>query len=96
MSKILILQVLDKLISKNLWDACFGGSHSDALYSLQQSIDVEYILGGVSNSSILGDKTQTSQGSTDYWAAKLKYIPSITPGGPTTFAVEVLLASQPV
>src|SRR5204863_448998 len=52
------------------WDARFGGSSDDFLYSLQQTADGEYILGGDSYSGISGDKTQTSQGDNDYWIVR--------------------------
>jgi hypothetical protein len=52
------------------WDARFGGSDEDYLYSLQQTADGGYILGGYSSSGISGDKTQASQGGLDYWIVK--------------------------
>ncbi|MEO5673181.1 MAG: T9SS type A sorting domain-containing protein, partial [Chitinophagales bacterium] len=52
------------------WDARFGGSDNDALFSLQQTANGEYILGGSSYSGISGDKTQASQGYFDYWIVK--------------------------
>jgi hypothetical protein len=52
------------------WDARFGGSDYDDLYSLQQTADGGYILGGYSYSGISGDKTQASQGGADYWIVK--------------------------
>jgi PKD repeat protein len=52
------------------WDRRFGGISDDDLYSIQQTIDGGYILGGNSNSGISGDKTQASWGSRDYWIVK--------------------------
>ncbi|MEO5674431.1 MAG: hypothetical protein ABIQ74_07265, partial [Chitinophagales bacterium] len=52
------------------WDARFGGSNDDYLFSLQQTADGGYILGGYSWSGISGDKTQASQGANDYWIVK--------------------------
>jgi hypothetical protein len=52
------------------WDARYGGSGTDYLYSLQQTADGGYILGGGSSSGISGDKTQASQGNYDYWIVK--------------------------
>ncbi|QQR96490.1 MAG: hypothetical protein IPJ93_07825 [Bacteroidota bacterium] len=43
----------------------------DELYSIQQTSDGGYILGGRSNSDISGDKTENSQGDFDYWVVKL-------------------------
>ncbi|MBO0358462.1 T9SS type A sorting domain-containing protein [Hymenobacter sp. BT186] len=53
------------------WDRTIGGSNNDVLNAIQQTSDGGYILGGKSNSSIGGDKTQASQGSRDYWLVKL-------------------------
>jgi hypothetical protein len=61
---------LDAAGSKT-WDKTFGGSGFDLLYSLQQTTDGGYILGGRSNSNISGDKSQASQGYSDYWVVKL-------------------------
>jgi len=52
------------------WDARFGGSNQDLLFSLQQTTDGGYILGGYTDSGISGDKTQASQGYEDYWIVK--------------------------
>jgi PKD repeat protein len=53
------------------WDKRFGGTEADRLYSLQQTIEGGYILGGHSRSDIGGDKTQDSQGGYDYWMVKI-------------------------
>lgn len=52
------------------WDARFGGNKDDLLYSLQQTADGGYILGGSSFSGLSGDKTQESQGARDYWTVR--------------------------
>ncbi|MEO8085727.1 MAG: T9SS type A sorting domain-containing protein [Bacteroidota bacterium] len=52
------------------WDRDFGGTNSDQLYSLQQTNDGGYILGGWSASGISGDKTQATWGGEDYWIVK--------------------------
>jgi len=56
------------------WDKTFGGTEWDELFSLQQTTDGGYILGGISNDLISGDKTQTNWDSTtyswDYWIVK--------------------------
>src|SRR5262245_46676734 len=52
------------------WDATFGGSDGDFLNTLQQTNDQGYIIGGYSESGLSGDKTQPSQGSSDYWIVK--------------------------
>ena len=53
------------------WQNTIGGSGGDGLYSLQQTVDGGYILGGGSASGISGDKTETLVGSSDYWIVKL-------------------------
>ncbi|KAA9332701.1 T9SS type A sorting domain-containing protein [Adhaeribacter soli] len=53
------------------WDKTFGGDSQDELLSLRQTSDGGYILGGISNSGILGDKTQINQGLQDYWIVKV-------------------------
>src|SRR5258705_240318 len=53
------------------WQNTIGCSDGDFLYSIQQTSDGGYILGGYSESGISGDKTEASQGSTDYWVVKL-------------------------
>ncbi len=53
------------------WDKDFGGIYDDLLYSLQQTADGGYLLGGYSMSGISGDKTQNTWGSTDYWVIKI-------------------------
>ncbi|HYV53022.1 MAG TPA: T9SS type A sorting domain-containing protein [Chitinophagaceae bacterium] len=52
------------------WDKDFGGTEADELYSIQQTADGGYILGGYSSSGISGNKTQPLVGSIDYWIVK--------------------------
>ena len=56
------------------WDKVFGGTGSDMLFTLQQTRDGGYLLGGLSYSGINGDKTQpaldTSSLTSDYWLVK--------------------------
>ncbi len=52
------------------WDKDFGGDMQDAFYSIQQTKDKGYILGGHSLSGISGDKTEPSRGGRDYWILK--------------------------
>ena len=42
------------------WQNTIGGSNYDGLYSIQQTTDGGYILGGHSTSNISGDKTENS------------------------------------
>ncbi|KAA5539959.1 RCC1 domain-containing protein [Adhaeribacter rhizoryzae] len=53
------------------WDRTFGGSKEDNLFSIQQTTDGGYILGGSSNSNAGGDKSENSKGVTDYWVVKV-------------------------
>jgi hypothetical protein len=52
------------------WDKDFGGTDGDYLYSIHQTSDGGYILGGYSYSGIGGDKTQATWGVADYWIVK--------------------------
>ncbi len=60
---------IDALGNKQ-WDKRFGGTMGDELYSIRQTTDGGYILGGFSDSGIGGDKTQASWGGNDYWIVK--------------------------
>ncbi|MBL0095584.1 MAG: T9SS C-terminal target domain-containing protein [Bacteroidetes bacterium] len=53
------------------WQNTIGGGSIDYLNSIQQTSDGGYILGGYSNSSISGDKTENSIGGYDCWIIKL-------------------------
>ena len=52
------------------WDATFGGPENDQLWVVKQTQDGGYILGGMSNSTAGGDKTNGTRGSWDYWIVK--------------------------
>lgn len=53
------------------WQKTIGGTGAEYLYSLQQTADKGYILGGYSVSDSSGDKTEKSRGGRDYWVVKL-------------------------
>lgn len=53
------------------WENSFGGQNSDYLYSLRQTADGGYLLGGVSKSSISGNKTSPNFGEYDFWVVKV-------------------------
>ena len=53
------------------WQNGIGGSDADYLYSVQQTTDGGYILGGYSRSVISGDKADPKIGGNDYWILKL-------------------------
>ncbi|MBS1656495.1 MAG: T9SS type A sorting domain-containing protein [Bacteroidetes bacterium] len=52
------------------WDARFGGSSEDKLTSIIQTSDGGFLLGGISNSGISGDKSQPKLGVDDFWIVK--------------------------
>src|SRR5687768_11228098 len=53
------------------WDKAFGGSGNEIFKTIQRTSDGGYILGGVSNSGVSGDKSQPGKGDTDLWIVKL-------------------------
>ena len=61
---------LDSLGLKQ-WDKGFGGTDADQLYSVQETNDGGYILGGWSASGIGADKSQANFGGFDYWVVKI-------------------------
>ena len=60
-----------------LWQNTLGGYSSDRLYSIKQTVDGGYILGGHSDSNISPDKSEGGFGSYDFWVVKLNSIGSI-------------------
>ena len=59
------------------WQNNIGGVSLDYLYKIIQSNDGGYVLLGNSYSSISGDKTESSNGLTDYWILKLDPVGNI-------------------
>jgi len=59
------------------WQNTIGGSQSDYLWSVQQTPDGGYILGGYSDSDISGDKTENSNGNEDFWILKMDSLGNI-------------------
>jgi len=53
-----------------MWDKTFGGTGDDRIYSVEQTSDGGYILGGYSSSGISGDKSEDTWGESDYWIIK--------------------------
>jgi type IX secretion system substrate protein len=64
-------------IGNILWQKTFGGGSVEVLTAIQQTIDEGYICGGWSRSNISGNKTENSQGSTDFWILKIDTIGNI-------------------
>jgi len=54
-----------------LWQNTIGGAGDDFLYSLFETDNGDFILGGKSNSDSSGDKTEDSNGSFDYWIVRI-------------------------
>src|SRR5947207_8421409 len=53
-----------------VWEGSFGGSNNDFLYSLQQTADGGYVLGGSSSSCMSGNKTAQNFGFNDFWVVR--------------------------
>ncbi len=53
-----------------MWDKCFGGDDYDEMFSVLQTSDGGFLLGGWSLSGATGDKTDTSNGMSDYWVVR--------------------------
>lgn len=53
------------------WQKTFGGDQDDRLTEVKQTPEGGYIVVGTSASGISGDKSEASQGQTDYWILKL-------------------------
>lgn len=61
------------------WQNTIGGNSSDEAYSIQETTDGGYIVGGFSNSGISGDKSDGYYGGNrgDYWLLKLDSLGNI-------------------
>jgi hypothetical protein len=59
------------------WQNTIGGTLPDELYSIQQTFDGGYILGGLSESGFSGDKMEPTNGGYDYWVIKLDSVGNI-------------------
>jgi hypothetical protein len=60
-----------------MWDNTIGGTDFDECRSVRQTSDGGFILGGISQSNISGDKTENSMGDIDYWIVKLDSLGNI-------------------
>lgn len=54
-----------------LWEKMYGGEGHDELIQVQATLDGGYILGGLSESGISGNKSQDCFGEYDYWIVKI-------------------------
>lgn len=53
------------------WQKTYGGEYADLLRSMEQTKEGGYIMGGYSNSSQSGEKTDSNIGIGDYWIVKI-------------------------
>ena len=53
------------------WENTIGGNNYDRIASIIETSDGGYVLGGLSNSNISGDKAENSWGGYDYWIVKI-------------------------
>jgi hypothetical protein len=56
---------------ETVWQNTFGGIYNDELRSITITKDGGFLLGGSSNSTDTGSKTQKSLGKSDYWLVKI-------------------------
>jgi hypothetical protein len=59
------------------WQNTIGGDSVDYLYSIRQTSDHGYIMGGSSASHLSGDKTTNSYGGSDYWVVRIDSVGAI-------------------
>ncbi|MBK7887443.1 MAG: T9SS type A sorting domain-containing protein [Bacteroidetes bacterium] len=59
------------------WQNTIGGSNWDVLFTVQETVDGGFILGGESTSNISGDKSENSLGLKDYWVVKIDSVGNI-------------------
>ncbi len=67
---LLFFQTFNLFAQEIEWQNTIGGSDSDGLNSIIQTMDGGYLLGGSSWSDLSGDKTENSNGGLDYWIVK--------------------------
>ncbi len=60
-----IIKIDDKGAEK--WQRVFGGNQDDILTEIQELEDGNYLVGGSSNSELSGNKTVSSNNSSDFW-----------------------------
>ncbi|PSR56570.1 hypothetical protein AHMF7605_25270 [Adhaeribacter arboris] len=53
------------------WDKRYGGSDAEELRAVIQTKEGGLLLAGKSDSGVSGDRTQSSQGGTDFWLVKV-------------------------
>ncbi|QMU28785.1 T9SS type A sorting domain-containing protein [Adhaeribacter radiodurans] len=73
------------------WSKTFGGSGAEELRAVIQTQDGGFLLAGKSDSGVSGDRTQPSQGGSDYWLVKV-----IPEANPIVAERETMLVTEPV
>ena len=53
------------------WDQSYGGTSGDILFAITPTADGNYLLAGLSNSGINGNKTTPNIGNADFWVVKI-------------------------
>ena len=54
-----------------LWERSFGGTLDDGLFSMLQTTNGDFVLGGYSESGVTGNKTSPNRGGRDFWVIRL-------------------------
>jgi len=76
-------------------DQRFGGSGAEELRTVFRTNDGGLLLGGRSDSGVSGDRTQPSQGGTDYWLVKVGPVTTVARGArATTLVAEPIKPDQ--
>src|SRR5688572_1939276 len=57
-------------VPSKMWDKTYGGAGAEDMSRIKQTTDGGYIMAGISDSGINGDKSQASRGGLDYWIVK--------------------------
>jgi hypothetical protein len=58
-------------LGQKIWDKTIGGNMADFGYSIVPAYDGGFVVAGFSYSGISGDKTEASNGGSDYWLIKI-------------------------
>ncbi|MFC5269460.1 T9SS type A sorting domain-containing protein [Adhaeribacter terreus] len=70
------------------WDKTIGATNADNLHTLHQTADGGFILGGMSDSGLNGDKSQALIGGpADFWIVKLAASQTSAPGDMSVSAI---------
>lgn len=60
-----------------VWDKTYGGTGTDRVTCIIETEDGGYLIGGESDSTISGDKTENSKGGIDIWLIKIDNLGTI-------------------